>query len=102
MQVGSVLFRGRLPVKNYDQYGLDADEDEGVPLPPAPKDGNVSGKPRSFLEYAPSWAKHPDYDRVGGHASGNGMRTFFQGLWFHAVRAYPDWVAFTSTCPMAV
>ncbi len=51
-------------MKEYDQYGLDADEDEGVELPPAPKDGNVSGKPRTFLQYAPSWAKHPDYDRV--------------------------------------
>jgi len=67
-----VLFQGRLPVKKYDKYALDADEDEGVPLPPAPKDGNVSGKPRSFLQYAPSWAKHPDYDRVWVHA-----RTFF-------------------------
>lgn len=67
-----MLFQGRLPVKNYDKYALDADEDEGVPLPPAPKDGNVSGKPRSFLQYAPSWAKHPDYDRVWVHA-----RTFF-------------------------
>ena len=65
MQVGSVLFQGHLPVKNYDKYALDADEDEGVPLPPAPKDGNVSGKSRAFLQYAPSWAKHPDYDRVG-------------------------------------
>ncbi len=67
-----MLFQGRLPVKKYDKYALDADEDEGVPLPPAPKDGNVSGKPRSFLQYAPSWAKHPDYDRVWVHA-----RTFF-------------------------
>lgn len=64
VQVGSVLLQGRLPVKNYDQYGMDADEDEGVALPPPPKDGNVSGKPRTFLQYAPSWAKHPDYDRV--------------------------------------
>ena len=61
---GSILFPGRLPVKDYTQYSLEADEDENVPLPPAPKDGNVSGKPREFLNYAPSWAKHPDYDRV--------------------------------------
>ena len=64
MQVGSILFPGRLPVKDYTQYSLAADEDEGVPLPPPPKDGNISGKPRDFLKYAPSWAKHPDYDRV--------------------------------------
>lgn len=64
MQVGSILLPGRLPVKNYDKYTLQADEDEGVPLPPAPKDGNIAGKSRSFLQYAPSWVKHPDYDRV--------------------------------------
>ena len=75
MQIGSVLFQGRLPVKTYDKYALDADEDEGVPLPPAPKDGNVSGKPRSFLQYAPEWAKFPDYDRVWAHA-----RTFFLSI----------------------
>lgn len=33
-------------------------------MPPAAKDGNVQGKPRNFLPYAPAWAKHPDYDRV--------------------------------------
>lgn len=67
MQVGSILIQGRLPHKSYDQYSLQADEDENVPVPPPPKDGNVAGKPRNFLQYAPSWAKHPDYDRVRTH-----------------------------------
>ena len=35
-----------------------------MPAPPPPKGNTVQGKPRNFLPYAPSWAKHPDYDRV--------------------------------------
>ena len=62
--MGSVLYPLRLPFKDYTKYYLEADEDEDVPLPPPPKDGNISGKPREFLKYAPSWAKYPDYDRV--------------------------------------
>jgi hypothetical protein len=53
-----------MPKPDLHQYSLSADEDESVPAPPPPKGNTVQGKPRNFLPYAPSWAKHPDYDRV--------------------------------------
>lgn len=64
-QLGNILFPGRIPQPDISKYSLEADGDDSVPVPPPPKGGNVQGKPRDFLPYAPSWAKHPDYDRVG-------------------------------------
>ncbi|CAL8470422.1 g9964 [Coccomyxa elongata] len=64
ISVGNILFAGKLPEKDLSNFSLEADNDETIPMPPAAKDGNVQGKPRSFLPYAPAWAKHPDYDRV--------------------------------------
>lgn len=63
-QIGNLLFANRLPEKDLNNFSIEADNDDTVPTPPPPKDGNVQGKPRNFLPYAPSWAKHPDYDRV--------------------------------------
>ena len=63
-QIGNLLFPGHLPQPDLSRFSLEADEDESVPAPPPPKGGNVQGKSRDFLPYAPSWAKHPDYDRV--------------------------------------
>ena len=74
-QLGNILFPGRIPQPDLSKYSLEADEDESVPAPAPPKGtegsslGNVQGKPRNFLPYAPSWAKHPDYDRVGATSS---------------------------------
>ena len=66
LQLGNLIFPGHIPESDLSQYSLEADEDESVEMPPGPKGGNVQGKPRNFLPYAPSWAKHPDYDRVCG------------------------------------
>jgi hypothetical protein len=68
-QIGNLLFSGRVRYgkvgeEDLKNYSLEADADETVPMPPPPKDGNVQGKPRDFLPYAPSWAKQPDFDRV--------------------------------------
>ncbi|EIE27098.1 hypothetical protein COCSUDRAFT_45729 [Coccomyxa subellipsoidea C-169] len=64
ISVGNLIFPGKLPEKDLHKFSLEADNDDTIPMPPAAKDGNVQGKPRNFLPYAPAWAKHPDYDRV--------------------------------------
>lgn len=64
VQAGNFFFPGKIPQKDLSPFSLEADDDDSVPLPSAPKDGTVQGKPRNFLPFAPSWAKHPDYDRV--------------------------------------
>jgi hypothetical protein len=63
-QAGNLLFPGKIPETDLSPFSLEADDDESVPLPDAPKDGNVQNKPRNFLPYAPAWAKHPDFDRA--------------------------------------
>ncbi|KAK9915888.1 hypothetical protein WJX75_005707 [Coccomyxa subellipsoidea] len=64
ISVGNILFPGKIPEKDLSSFSLEADSDDTVPMPAPVKDGNVQGKPRDFLPYAPAWAKHPDYDRV--------------------------------------
>ena len=64
VQIGNIVFPGHMPQPDLHKYSLQADEDESVPAPPPPKGNTVQGKPRNFLPFAPSWAKHPDYDRV--------------------------------------